>query len=370
MANPLVNVVAGLASITGTKAVQVSSPGMCGGGGYIINPIDPAHQGLPKTESLFVSIHNAPTSPNADGDTVEILPGHSYLVPPYTSSWVISKSNNHRFTAVFITVPVDYPPRAVPTVFPPTGPTGLTAVMYAYLYKEYEDDEDLQAFFRAYNGIQQDYVDTLNAINLPIYTNRLISGALCDWVLRGIYGYRRPSLFVKKTVPIGPFNTVFLNRSYLPVNGLHFAQPFGVVVADDDIYKRCVTWHVQKGDGRYFNVRWLKRRVQRFCYGADGTSPHIDNTSQISVGFGPNYDVVIRFVMIVRKITGGAILNAFGPNSTGIGTPFSTNISGPNIITTTYVRLPPLPKMEEFREAVSTGALELPFQFTYSVAIG
>ena len=40
--------------------------------------------------------------------------------------------------------------------------------------------------------------------------------------------------------------------------------PDDIVVADDDTYRRCLTWHYQKGDGKYFNIRWLKRRVMRF----------------------------------------------------------------------------------------------------------
>ena len=39
----------------------------------------------------------------------------------------------------------------------------------------------------------------------------------------------------------------------------------------DDVFKRILTWHFYKGDGKNFSVRWLKRRIWRFLQGANGT---------------------------------------------------------------------------------------------------
>ncbi|HET8686956.1 MAG TPA: hypothetical protein VFM18_09875, partial [Methanosarcina sp.] len=39
----------------------------------------------------------------------------------------------------------------------------------SYLYQEYQDDLDLQAFVNAYNAYTQSYVDWYNQTALPIY---------------------------------------------------------------------------------------------------------------------------------------------------------------------------------------------------------
>src|SRR5579859_3473841 len=89
----------------------------------------------------------------------------------------------------------------------------LQEVIPSYLYVEYNDDEDLQAFVTAFNAIAQQYVDFFNQINLPIYTSSSISGALLDWVAQGIYGMTRPSLpGAGSTLIYGPFNTYAFNK--------------------------------------------------------------------------------------------------------------------------------------------------------------
>jgi hypothetical protein len=318
-----------------------------------------ATQVVPFPEPLFVNLVE-PASLIGDGDTVAIMPGQEFLVPPGVTVWVNATTSGHAFTAFFIVQfpNPNYPPTPIVSEFPPSGPTGLTQVIPSYLYQEYTDDDDLQAFVDAQNAQQQDYIDTFNALNLPIYTGSIISGALLDWVGKGLYGISRPSLITGESAQVGPLNTMALNMPVVAIDGFQQFSP-SVVQANDDIYKRIITWHYQKGDGKYFSINWLKRRIMRFLIGVNGTSPPIDQTIQISINFGTDF-VGIRFISGLRTVTGGCIPNLFAPGS----------LHSIDHINTNYVPYTPLPFIEQFQEALLTGVLETPFQIKFSVSVG
>jgi hypothetical protein len=194
-------------------------------------------------------------------------------------------------------------------------------VIPSYLYVQYNDDEDLQAFVATYNDFTQGYLNWFNTLNLPIYTYGSISGALLDWVGAGLYGLPRPGLPTSGTPALGPFNTY-------PLNGLAFNTQIPEVnqtyyATTDDTYKRILTWLFYKGDGRVFNVRWLKRRVARFLAGINGAAPDVANT----------YDISVEFT---------------GPAAVTITVPASADAT-------------------IFIAAVNGGILELPFQITWTV---
>jgi hypothetical protein len=193
----------------------------------------------------------------------------------------------------------------------------------SYLYSEYTDDDDLQAFVAAYNGYAQSYLNTFNGLNLPIYTASNISGPLLDWVGQGIYGYPRPSLPGISASVVGPFNTVEFDQN-LALNALKTTSGTSYTTTDD-IYKRLLTWHFYKGDGKYFNIRWLKRRIMRFLIGANGTAPNIDQTYQVNVTFAA-----------------GNVVN---------------------------ITIPTYPVAPLLATAISSGAAELPFQYTFNVTV-
>lgn len=201
----------------------------------------------------------------------------------------------------------------------------LLQTIKSYLYVEYNDDADLQALVDAYNTLQQQFVDLFNAINLPIYTGPLISGDLLDWVGQGIYDIKRPALPVGHDSVIGPLNTWALNT--IPFNTRRVLSGTTYYVVNDDIYKRCMTWALYKGDGKHFTIRWLKRRTLRFLNGVNGTDPAFDNTYDISV-----------------SLSGSAV--AITINN-------STNY----------------PQAAVFQAAIAAEILELPFQFTFSVTL-
>lgn len=215
------------------------------------------------------------------------------------------------------------------TTFPPVGPTSLQALigpLRSYIYKQFEDDDDLQTFALAQNYLAQKWLDDFNNLNLPVWS--ALSGPLLDWVGYGLYGIQRPTLSYQKPAPsgagAGPYNTMAYNT--LPYNGgrLHPANtnPIAYLPVTDDIYKRILTWHLYSGDGYQFSTRWLKRRVHRFMNGANGFLTPEDNT----------YDV---------SITASGVAVTIKVSSNEIGT--------------------------VLQYAVTDGVLALPFQFTFTV---
>src|SRR5215475_9895968 len=192
-------------------------------GGVIINPLGKEDQGIHLVESLFVCL-TGPATLTASTTNTEVTPGQWFLVPAGSNAWVNARTNGHRFTSFFrSTFQPPYPAVPVPgqpgtnlpaigaeagaIPFPPHSVTGLTTVIPSYLYQEYTDDDDLQGWVEAQNIMQQDYVDTFNALNLPIYTGPIVAGALLDWVGRGVYGMARPVIGPEVESTFGPLNT-------------------------------------------------------------------------------------------------------------------------------------------------------------------
>lgn len=246
-------------------------------------------------------------------------------------------------------------PSSIPP-FPPAGPTTLTQTIPSYLYQEYNDDEDLQAFVDAYNDMAQTYVTWFATVQLPVYTGQPIAGPLLDWVAAGLYGMYRPNITSGISSYEGPLNTFVFNV-------LEFNQQLTVIPptsqpATDDVFKRIMTWVLYLGDGKQFNVRWLKRRIARFLNGYDGTDVGTDDTDRISVTFGLNNQVNITIESGRNTIQSSSVMNGFALNTT----PF-------NDIVTTHTPYPPLPMADTFKEAMDANLLPVPFQFSYIVTV-
>ena len=170
-----------------------------------------------------------------------------------------------------------------------------TAIIPSYPYVQYNDDVNIEAFFSAYNQIAQTYLDGFNSLYLPVWTSATISGYLLDWVGTGLYGIPRPVLSSGSNVSLGPYNTVPFNQK--EAYNQQSTQSSGTYYSTtDDIYKRILTWQLYSGDGKQFNLQWLKRRVARFLYGSAGTDPNLTNTYTISAVINasshPGKDVV------------------------------------------------------------------------------
>jgi len=237
------------------------------------------------------------------------------------------------------------------------GPCFVEKIIPSYLYQEYNDDDDLQAFVKAYNTYGQAFLDWFNTLNLPIYTHDPVSGDLLDWVAAGLYGLTRPSLPSAASSLIGPYNTWDYNT--LAYNELMLGTHAADFIITDDIFRRIITWHFYKGDCKVFDIRWLKRRIMRFLLGTDGIDFNVDQTYQVSVTFGPGNQVNINLINTLSSFVSGALYNTFGYNE----------LPEYNGITSSVIALPPLPNESLLKSAVESGFLELPFQFTYKVNI-
>jgi hypothetical protein len=200
----------------------------------------------------------------------------------------------------------------------------LTQTIPAYVYQEYSDDSDIQAFNTNYNEMAQAYVTWFATANLPIYTAQ--SGPLLDWVANGIYGEYRATLQ-------------------------------GALVSDD-VFQRCITWDFYKGDGQQFNIRWLKRRLMRFLTGTNGTDPGINQTYNISVTFGTPNIVYINILGGIAEIIGGIEFNQTQYNAEQFN---ELDLSIQNYLISTL--------QATLQEAINSGVLQLPFQFVYIVGI-
>lgn len=364
-------------------------------GGWITNPGEAADQGLPVVQTLYADLtgpaaimvvgadQRQPNTFNtqtfnqtafgagrtklwinsgavvpAKPTTFAVQPGQSFKVVPgqATPVSVVSASSGHRFSAVLVQPPTPFPPAPPFGPFPPTGPTSLTRLIASYLYLQYNDDDDLQAFVDAFNAMGQARIDALNGLNLPIYTQPQIAGPLLDWVAEGLYGTSRPTLPSGRSRYVGAFNTYAYNSEAF--NRVQLIGPANVAATSDNIFKKILTWAIFKGDGRVFDVRWLKRRIMRFLEGPNGANFNVDQTYRISVSFGVNRNVGIVIINGSREVTGGAIYNRFGWNMA----PFNSS-------TSIYTPFPRQQNAEQLKQAIDAGVLELPFQFTYNVSI-
>lgn len=212
--------------------------------------------------------------------------------------------------------------------WPPSGISATTQILPSYLYVQYNDDQYCQAQRDAFNTIAQQFLNWFNEVPLGVYTNANISGALLDWVAQGLYGIIRPSLPYGSISTIGPLNTWPL--SSVALNTTSTTGSVTLFTTTDDIFKRIITWHFFKGDGQQFSIPWLKRRIMRFLIGTNGTAPNIDRTYQVSVVF---------------------------------------DVDAANVITITWSGPVSQYNAQIFQAAVQSGAVELPFQFTWSVTL-
>ena len=101
----------------------------------------------------------------------------------------------------------------------------------------------------------------------------------------------RPVLATGVNQNLGPYNTWELNQ--IQIDGSEIVNTGQYYLTNDDLFKRCLTWNLYKGDGKVMNVRRLKRRFMRFLTGANGVDPGIDSTIPISIAFGANRAVTV-----------------------------------------------------------------------------
>lgn len=351
---PSVSLYPGAASqvTTGGKAVAAAFGPLLGG--FVMNPLTAADQGVP-AEPLYLDL-TGPAATRETATTIELAPGALFNFPADFGGTVSvnAVTSGHKFSVVVYQPASTYVLTPNTEGFPPSGPTVLSNMIPSYLYVQYADDDNLQAFISAYNTIAQAYVSWFANTNLGDYTS--LSGDLLDWVAQGLYGFTRPQLGSGRNRNLGPLNTYAFN--VLALNALKLVTPSNVTEVSDDVFQRVITWSFYKGDGFVVNIRWLKRRIMRFLTAANGTAPNIDQTYAISVVIGGN-TVTIRISIGSRKLTKGAI-NSYTFNSfplNGFNTLYIPATTGTFALDTI------------FEEAIDAGVLPIPFQFTPSVQL-
>ena len=231
----------------------------------------------------------------------------------------------------------------------------LEDIIKSYLYTQYNDDDDLQAFVTAYNEMAQQTYEWMRQANLPVFVGGYNAGDQLKWIARGIYGVKPPVLVSGKRSAYGPFNAMLFNQ--LPFNGRKVVNQSDQVVVSDDLFKRIMTWNFYKGDGFYFTIPWLKRRVMRFLTGIDGVDVVNDQRWSISVLFS-DFGASISIIKGFRKLTDSSIFNASSFNARAFNQKSSILIKSNDY---EYSDL--------FKQAFDSGLLHIPFYQPVTVTI-
>lgn len=231
----------------------------------------------------------------------------------------------------------------------------LEEIIKSYLYTQYNDDDDIQAFVSAYNAMAQNIYSWMVNANLPIFVGGYNAGDQLKWIARGIYGVKPPVLVSGKQTIYGPYNAMMFNQ--LPFNGRRVVDQSEQVVVSDDLFKRIMTWNFYKGDGFHFTIPWLKRRIMRFLTGADGVDVINDQRWSVSVLFS-GAGASISIVKGYRKLTDSSLYNSFTFNSRVFNQKTSVLIKNTNYEYASF-----------FKQAFDSGLLHMPFYQPVSVTI-
>ncbi|UGC97735.1 protein of unknown function DUF2612 [Pantoea phage PdC23] len=232
----------------------------------------------------------------------------------------------------------------------------LEQTIKAYLYQQYINDDNLQAFVTAYNTMSQEIYDWMRNANLPIFIGNYNSGDQLKWIAKGIYGQDPPIIVTSKSVTYGPYNMLTFNQ--LPVNGRKTVRTTQQVTTSDDIFKRIMTWNFYKGDGFHFTVPWLKRRVLRFLAGKNGLDILNDQQWNISVTFDGSGGITINVRSYYTTVTDSSAFGELGYDDQAFGE-----------IDTEVSQVKDLQYATVFKQAFDNGLLHMPFWGAVTVIV-
>ncbi|EGZ6788508.1 hypothetical protein HV074_09955 [Citrobacter freundii] len=231
----------------------------------------------------------------------------------------------------------------------------LEDIIRSYLYTQYNDDDNIRAFVTAYNTMAKNIYDWMKNANLPIFVGGYNAGDQLRWIARGIYGVKPPVLSSGRQLVIGAFNTFTFNS--VPFNTRKVINQSEQVVVSDDLFKRIMTWNYYKGDGFYFTIPWLKRRIMRFLTGVNGVDVVNDQHWSISVLFSGE-GATVSIIKGFRKLTDSSVYNTQTFNSRAYNQKTSVLIKSNEY---EYASL--------FKQAFDSGLLHMPFYQPVSVTI-
>ena len=227
----------------------------------------------------------------------------------------------------------------------------LPAVVPAYVYVQYNDDPYVTAFFTAYNELAQGYLNWFNETPLPVWTSPSISGGLLDFIGTNLYGTARPVIStVVANLTYGAMGTRAMDT--MAMDSYQLIKTGTAQPADDDLYKRTLTWIHYKGDGYQATIEWLRRRIARFLYGANG--------GDIDVGLITNVSISATGSLSQMAMDSLA-MNAQAMNS--------ARVSNVNLRGVVYITIPSTTVSQYFIDLFTAGYLPAPFQMTYKTGI-
>lgn len=175
-------------------------------------------------------------------------------------------------------------------------------VLPAYPYAQYSDDVDVQAFFGSLNALAQSYLLWFNGTPLSVYTSAGISGPLLDWVANGVYGIARPVLLTTTSSFTSGLDTFPLG--FTPLDTPYTTTSGTATIANDDVYKRVLTWYLYRGDGFRISAPWLRKRVARFLYGTAGGDVTLTQVQTVGV---LNQPMASPAAPALSQVAGGTI---------------------------------------------------------------
>ncbi len=227
----------------------------------------------------------------------------------------------------------------------------LPAVVPAYVYVQYNDDPYVTAFFTAYNELAQGYLDWFNETPLPVWTSPQVSGGLLDFIGTNLYGTPRPVIStVGANLTYGAMGSRVMDA--MAMASYQLIKSGTAQAADDDLYKRTLTWIHYKGDGFQATVEWLRRRIARFLYGANGGDIDIGLITNISIS---NKGILSQMAM-----------NSLAMNSQAMNAAKVTSIAVRGIV---YIKIPSTTVSQYFIDLFTAGYLPAPFQMVYNIGI-
>lgn len=221
--------------------------------------------------------------------------------------------------------------------------------VYSYLYYQYKDDLDLQAFINAFNEMAQGYWEWYRDTPLSVYSNTNVFGSLLDWVGLGLYGLGRPILlYAGPSRNFGEINSCKLN--WTSINGLYRFKTGKAVPVTDDVYKRVLTWFLYRGDGYEVTLDWLRKRIARFLFGPNGSDITNDYLQEVSLQGS-------------TKTKDGAI-NSYPINSRATNSSPKKKAPVQNVI---VITLQDSIMSQQFQQLLNQGWLSVPFEITFTV---
>lgn len=157
----------------------------------------------------------------------------------------------------------------------------LTNIFPMYPYRQYAEDDNIQAVFSSVNSMAQAYLAWFVNTPLAVYVSPNINGPLLDWIANGIYGISRPSYLSETSqniagISMHPIGVNAIDTAWIKISGT-------LQQGTDDLYKRSLTWFLYRNDGAVPNLLWLRRRIARFLYGANGADIAVDDVQLISL---------------------------------------------------------------------------------------